>query len=145
MEEADEMKRIVVGLDATASSLHAFETALEWAKIGGAELETISVEELPVAETPEAIAAVWQAEEDGLRAVLQRVRDEAGRAGVAVSSHVRTGNPAKAVTSFLDERPCDLLVIGGSRHGTFVGALTNSAALGLIHEARCPVLVVPPA
>jgi nucleotide-binding universal stress UspA family protein len=139
------MKRIVVGVDATPSSFHAFETALEWAKIGGAQLETISVEAMPAAETPEAIAAVWQSEEDALRAVLERVRDQAVRAGIAVSSHVRTGDPAKAVTQFLGERPCDLLVIGGSRHGAFVGALTNSAALGLIHEAPCPVLVVPAA
>jgi nucleotide-binding universal stress UspA family protein len=137
------MKRIVVGVDATPSSFHAFEKALEWAKIGGARLETISVEAMPAAESPEAIAAVWQSEQDALHAVLERVRDEAGRAGVEVSSHVRIGDPAKAVAEFLSERPCDLLVIGGSRHGTLVGALTNSAALGLIHDAPCPVLLVP--
>lgn len=137
------MKRIVVGVDATPSSFHAFETALEWAKIGGAQLETISVEEVPTSESPEVIAAVWQSEQEALRAVLERVRDEASRAGIAVSSHIRTGDPAKMVTEFLGERPCDLLVIGGSRHGTFVGALTHSAALGLIHEAPCPVLLVP--
>ncbi len=138
------MKRIVVGVDTTPSSFHAFEKALEWAQIGGAQVETVSVEELPAAGSPEATAAVWQSEEEALASVLDRVRGAADRAGIEVRSHTMIGNPAKAVTQFLNEHPCDLLVIGGSRHGTLVGALTNSAVLGLIHEAPCPVLVVPP-
>lgn len=140
------MKRIVVGVDATPSSFHAFETALEWAQIGGAQLETISVEEPPVAfESPEALVAVWRSDDEALHKVLARVQQEADEAGIEVQSHLLSGEPAKAMTEFLGQHPCDLLVIGSSRHGTFVGALTNSAALGLIHSAPCPVLVVPPA
>src|SRR5688572_15486833 len=100
------MKRIVVGVDATASSFHAFETALEWAQLGGAELETVSVEELPVGfEAPEAMALAWKAEEQTLQHVLERVRKQAGQAGFEVKSHLLSGNPARAMTEFLAGHP----------------------------------------
>jgi nucleotide-binding universal stress UspA family protein len=36
-----------------------------------------------------------------------------------------------------------MIVVGGTTHGAFVGALAGSTPQALLHAASCPVLVAP--
>jgi nucleotide-binding universal stress UspA family protein len=49
------------------------------------------------------------------------------------------------VASIAREYDADLIVVGTRGHRRLTGALMGSMAEGLLHNAPCPVLVIPPA
>jgi nucleotide-binding universal stress UspA family protein len=66
----------------------------------------------------------------------------AGRAPVPdVAAVVRVGSPAAVLTELC--RPDDLLVLGHRRHAPFVPSGIGKVAADCIHQAVCPVAVVP--
>jgi len=64
---------------------------------------------------------------------------EATGAGVAVD--VSRGRPADALMELGEQ--VDLLVIGSRRWGAATRVMMGSTGEGLLHDAGCPVLVVP--
>ena len=63
---------------------------------------------------------------------------------VRVFAHVVLGAPIFGVTSLAAELEADLIVVGShGRHG-IVRWLLGSVAEGVVRQANCPVLVVPP-
>ena len=75
---------------------------------------------------------------DSLRARAQAAADATG-ADVAVE--VSRGRPADALMELSEQ--ADLLVIGSRRWGVATRVLLGSTGEALLHDASCPVLVVP--
>ena len=136
-------KKILHGLDGSAGSLKALEEALDLARLYGAELHTVSVEEVPhytetIGEFIEEQAALNGAFKDA----LQKAREMAAAKGVTLHSHVIVGHEVKTIIELIKERGFDLLVIGFMGHSAVYDRVMGSTCQSLVRLAPCTVFVV---
>lgn len=80
--------------------------------------------------------------ERGARETVESAREALEGADLEVSCETRRGRAAEAICDVARERDADLIVMGSRGLGR-VRAAVGSAVLGVLHEAPCPVLVVP--
>jgi nucleotide-binding universal stress UspA family protein len=136
-------KKILVGIDGSAGSFKAFDRALEMAKMSGAELHTITVEELP--RNPEVIGELIEEKElkNGVakRAIMQ-VQEKADMKGVEVNSSIYAGHEVKTIIELIDAEAFDLLIVGFMGHSALYDRVMGSTCQSLVRMAPCSVLVV---
>lgn len=135
--------RVVVGYDTSAESAAAVRWAATQALSRGWELDVVHVWGFAGREGGGA-GESWLGREvqEQVRAVAEegaRIAVEAAP-GVDARAEVRHGPPARVLV----DRAADArLVVVGRRGAGLVTALVGSAATGVLHRARCPVVVVP--
>ncbi len=131
---------VAVGFD---GSDHAI-AALRWA------LDTVP-EEAKLRLVVAIEAAPWLGEDitlarfpDQVRHEEQRILDEAATVDAEhrAERDVVLHGPRQALAAAADE--VDLVVVGGRGHGRVGAALLGSVSTWLLHNAPCPVAVVPP-
>jgi nucleotide-binding universal stress UspA family protein len=78
---------------------------------------------------------------------IERQVEELRRAGFVAELRVVRGldGQASLIAHAAEEAGASLIVLGTHGHGHIASALLGSVARGLLHEASCPVLAVPPA
>jgi nucleotide-binding universal stress UspA family protein len=139
------VRRIVVGVDGSASAEVALERAIAEAEAWGAELTAVAA--VPVgtgagllAWLPAAVdhEAVLRDVADGLDVVVDRAL--ADHPGLQVRRHVLDGMGAALLTEF--STAVDLLVVGSRGRGGFAGLLLGSTSQAVLHHSACPVMVV---
>ena len=136
-------KKILHGLDGSEGAFKALVEALELAQKCGAELHTISVEELP--RYPGAIGEVIEekAVANGkFGTVVDKAREMANKEGVTLHCHVIVGHEVKSIVEFIKEKVFDLLVIGFMGHSALYDRVMGSTCQNLVRLAPCSVLVV---
>ena len=136
-------EKIRHGLDGSPGSLAALEEAIRLAKAFGAELHTISVEEVP--HYAGAIGEVVEEKElanHKFHEAIARARDMARREGVAIRSHVIVGHEVKTIVEFIKAHRFDLLVVGFMGHSAIYERVMGSTCQSLVRLAPCSVLVV---
>jgi nucleotide-binding universal stress UspA family protein len=139
-------KRIVVGVDGSASSQAALAWAVRQAALTGAAVEAVMAWHYPIMIHRAAWALVTaedEAEVEGL--VASELSDAIAAATVPdgpvkVSAAVRTGNAAQVLLAAADG--ADLLVVGSRGRGGFAGALLGSVSQHCVRHAPCPVVVI---
>jgi nucleotide-binding universal stress UspA family protein len=137
---------IVVGIDGSEGSVEALRFALAEARLRGVELKAVGGWHVP----PAAYGSGWAPapnDIDEFRKLAQIAVDksleEAGAAGsgVAVTSVLREGQAADVLC---DEAGRDDLIVVGTRGlGSVKGLLLGSVSQQVLHNAPCPVVVVP--
>jgi len=145
---ARELTRLGVGYDGGPESRAALAVAGSIAQAAGAQLRVRGVvdDRLPAVGWShfdrERVEATW---DELLEPELRRLREDAQRAAeatnVAAEVEVLRGRPADALLEFADK--ADLLVIGSRRWGTVARVLLGSTGEALLHDAPCPIMVVP--
>jgi nucleotide-binding universal stress UspA family protein len=147
-------RTIVVGTDGSDTAFGAVVAAAELAALvgEGATLHIVSVvKPAPVsaiaageiaAAAPAGADLDWQdtARHD-LESRLAGIRDRLAAPGVAIETHVRTGNPAEVLCELAGHLVADLIVVGnrGMQGGRrFLGSVPNTVS----HHAPCSVLIV---
>jgi len=136
-------KKILHGLDGSNSSFKALSAALDLAKCYGAELHTISVEEIP--HYPGTIGEVVEEKRMAngkFSSVVEKAREMAKKAEVSLSSHVIIGHEVKTIVEFIKKYDFDLLVIGFMGHSALYGRVMGGTCQNLVRMAPCSVLVV---
>jgi nucleotide-binding universal stress UspA family protein len=134
------MRRIIVGVDGSESSIDALRSAARLAAVLECSLEAISVWVYPpVFEADPPVQ--WELKEDA-----QRTADSAGAAVFGATppawftATTRRGSPARV---FIEESAdAEMLVLGSRGHGGFVGMLLGSVSSACVQHAQCPVLIV---
>ena len=136
-------ERILVAIDGSACSDHAFAKALELAAITHAKLTALAVEgPLPAyAATVGEVDEVKREKDSFFGALAAAARAQGERAGVQIDVDVRPGHPAELIPRVAREGEHDLIVLG--HRGHFVrDRLLGSTADRVAEQAHCPVMIV---
>ena len=136
-------KKILHGLDGSKGSFKALEEAIDLARMCGAELHTVSIEEVPhYPGTVGEIIEAKQAANGKYGKAMQQAKDMAQKAGVELHCHVFTGHEVKTIAEFAQEKGFDLLVVGFMGHSALYDRVMGSTCQSLVRLAPCDVLVV---
>ncbi|HEC99408.1 MAG TPA: universal stress protein [Proteobacteria bacterium] len=136
-------KKILHGLDGSESAYKALREAIDLSKRYGAELHTISVEEMP--RYPGTISEVVEEKVTANAVygeVIARAREMAKQEGVDLHSHVVVGHEVRTILEFIKQQEVDLLVIGFMGHSALYERVMGGTCQGLVRLAPCSVLVV---
>jgi nucleotide-binding universal stress UspA family protein len=147
-DRAYSLQRIGVGYDGGPESEAALALAGSLAGAAGAELSIGAVvdDRIPTFGLSGArgaqIVAEWEqlVTEDVERLRIEAV-EAAKRTGVDVRVEAMQGRPATVLLELSEE--VDLLVIGSRRWGAVARLVLGSTGEALVHDASCPLLVVP--
>jgi len=139
------VRRIVVGVDGSASAKVALKRAIQEAEVWNAELTAVAA--VPIGQGAGAMA--WMPGNIDRDELLADVReglnvtvDQAlGDSTVTVRRHALDGSPAALLTEF--STAVDLLVVGTRGRGGFAGLLLGSTSQTVIAHSDCPVMAVP--
>jgi nucleotide-binding universal stress UspA family protein len=141
------LRRIGAGYDAGTESLGAVAWACDLALRSGASLTLLrAYSPPPVATYPTFGVAPNEA-------LVRRVREDAERsvasevaalpAAVEPSGRAISGRPSAVLATAATELGLDLLVVGSRGYGPVGALLLGSTSHAVIHDAPCPVMVLP--
>ncbi|MDP3542165.1 MAG: universal stress protein [Elusimicrobiota bacterium] len=131
-------RRILAAVDPSAASLHAWEAAKEIAKRFDASLEAVWCVQQAVT-APTGLHNL--SPRPGFRAEsLKRLK---ARLGPGARLHAVNGDPVFALRRLARDLRVDLLVMGTHHRPGIVRWIQGSTAEAVVHDAPCPVLVVP--
>jgi len=142
----DKQRTIVAAVDFSPSSVRAAKLALDLLKMNGSgSLYLVFVEppgdpvanqfKLPEESRFPGDVVVW----------FRRFVESLGsHAGIHVEPVMLSGRAVAAVLEFAERVAADLVVAGSHSHGRLERFLLGSVSTGLVRDASCPVLVVPP-
>ncbi len=140
------VRRIVVGVDGSQSSVGALRWAINEAKLTGDTVEAVIAWQVTVAAGGYGWAPMVVGDGFDLRAIAEKALAEAidKAAGsdcpVTIERRVVEGY---APTVLVDASVhADMLVVGSRGHGTFTDALIGSVSQNCAHHAKCPVVIV---
>lgn len=142
--------RIVVGVDGSEASKEALLWAVQEAELTGASLEVVHAWEMPFASHARAVQVPGDLDHavEEERRLHDAIHDVLGDSYDShpweLSRRLKTivlqGRPVAVLLQAA--KGADMLVVGGSGHGTLVGALLGSVSEHCIGHATCPVVVV---
>lgn len=142
-------RTILVATDFSESSQEAFDVALGIARDTGADIHALYV-------VPDPLNLPWVVEGAGMdfielrRTWMADARRELTQLLTAravdpakVKATVALGTPAVEIVRHAAHWKADLIVVGSHGRGTMGRLLLGSVAQKVLHEAGCPVMVVP--
>jgi nucleotide-binding universal stress UspA family protein len=130
-------KVIVAGVDGSADSQRALSWAVDEARIRGDELMVVHAWEYPVSYYNVPVAVERPAVET-LAGCLAQVDTH----DVKVTSRLVEGRPVRVLVQAAEG--ADLLVVGSRGHSGLATTILGSVSTGCVHQAPCPVAVIPP-
>jgi nucleotide-binding universal stress UspA family protein len=137
-------RTVVAAVDFSPSSILAVKSALQFMN-GSGTLYLVFVEPAPLIVPPGYSAPVDMRFPGDLVVWFRRVvSDLCIPAGVIVEPVVLGGRPASAIVQFGERVGADLIAAGSHGHGRLERFLLGSVSTGIVRNANCAVLVVPP-
>lgn len=136
-------QNVLVAVDGSDESLHAFQEALKLADSRG--LTAVSV--APPYEGDLRLVGVHRVKslmQEPCDTALSRSQQMADKAGKAVKTACVIGVPHEGIVDFAESENCDLIVMGSKGHGFLERVLLGSVTRRVIGFTRRDVLVVPP-
>ncbi|NUU26284.1 MAG: universal stress protein, partial [Streptomycetaceae bacterium] len=132
--------KVVVGVDGSEHAERALAWAFDEAARRGATLLVVRACPVPLAPAAAAVAEEMVAD---ARATM---RDTLARwttayPDVETQTHVTLGHPVRTLADVAGDALC--LAVGTRGGGGFVRMLLGSVSHGLIHHARCPLVIIP--
>ena len=135
--------KILIANDGSEGARKALLTAIGLAKLLGAELHLVSVEELPrFASSVDEIVEDKKDQNHRYARVLREARRAAEAEEVKLAARVVAGHAVPTIVELLEREGFDLLVIGFMGHSALYNRLIGSTTDRLVELAPCPVLVV---
>lgn len=136
-------ERILVAIDGSEASNHAFTKAVELAQLTSGYLHALAVEgPLPAyAATIGEVEEVKREKDAFFGELCARAREQAEAAGVPIEVELRPGHAAEVIVTVANETSADLIVLG--HRGHFLrNHLLGSTADRVAENAGCPVMIV---
>jgi nucleotide-binding universal stress UspA family protein len=140
------MKPVMLATDGSPTAEKATETAIELAKLLKTELVVATVWNIPyttVGFAPAPISAdVAKLGEEEARKTALAAASRAEEAGVETHTLVLRGLPVEELCFAAEKYEPRFLVIGSHGWGAVKRAIFGSVSTGVLHHAKCPVLVI---
>jgi nucleotide-binding universal stress UspA family protein len=136
-------ERILVAIDGSQASNHAFAKAVELAQLTKGRLIALAVEgPLPAyAATVGEVDEVKREKDAFFKRLLADARAQAEQMGVELDIELRAGHAAELIIRVARELRADLIVLG--HRGHFLrDHLLGSTANRVAEHADCPVMIV---
>jgi len=146
------MKTILVPLDLSPATVRVCDAACELARLTGSRLILLHIVQPPPVMMSEVYAfdqgqlteLIGAAKEIAARK-LQALERRCEKRGVLTTAVQRTGAPVEAILAKAASTRAGYIVMGSHGHGAIYDLLVGSTAHGVLKNAPCPVVVVPPA
>lgn len=137
-------RTVVAAVDFSPSSILAVKAALQLMN-GSGTLYLAFVEPAPLIVPPGYSAPVDTRYPGDLVVWFRRMVSNLNiQAGVIAEPVVLGGRPASAIVQFAERVGADMLAAGSHGHGRLERFLLGSVSTGIVRNANCAVLVVPP-
>lgn len=142
--DIDRAHTVVAAVDFSPSSIRAAKAALKL--MGNSGTLYLVFVEPPAELLPAGFALPEEARFSGdAVAWFRRFSDSLGRhPGILAEPVVLSGRPVSAIVQFAERVGADLITTGSHGHGKVERFLLGSVSTGLVRNATCGVLVVPP-
>ena len=139
---------IVVGVDGSDPSIEAARAAGALAQCQSAKLIIVTVVRPPegwwgIVGSPPTAEALGDSLSDAQRDVLDRTLRSVDLSGIDYETQEEIGEPSAQLIDVCNRVNADLLVVGRRGAGLLRRMVVGSVANHVVHEAPCPVLVVP--
>jgi len=142
-----QLERVLVATDGSKDADHALECALSITKATGASITIVNVVYLPPLAygtwVPQLDRIFEDLKDEGTKIVssASKLAKEKGISDVATKIIENNQSPVWAITKFADQGKFDLVVVGTRGLGGFEKLFLGSVANGVVHYAKCSVLV----
>lgn len=143
------IKRILVPVDFSATSMQALDYAIEFAKPFAAELVVLSAIEPFYSAMPADLygpaansAMLLDSQRQAAREEMSRLEATLGRRRVNFRTIVQIGVPYQVIVDEAKRRKADLIVMSTHGRTGFSHALLGSVAEKVVRTAECPVLTI---
>lgn len=139
---------IVVGVDGSSQSIEAARAAGALARCRSSKLIVVTVVRPPegwwgIVGSPPTAEALGDSLSDAQRDVLDRTLRSVDLSGVDYETMEEIGEPSARLLDVCNRVNADVLVVGRRGAGLLRRMVVGSVANHVVHEAPCPVLVVP--
>jgi len=141
-------KVIVAGVDGSDQSIEAAQVAGALASCHSAKLVVVTVVRPPegwwgIVGSPPTAEALGDSLSDAQRDVLDRTLRSVDFSSVDYETMEEIGEPSARLIDVCNRVNADVLVVGRRGAGLLRRMVVGSVANHVVHEAPCPVLVVP--
>jgi nucleotide-binding universal stress UspA family protein len=140
------MKPLMLATDGSPTAERATETAIELAKALGTDLVVVTVWEIPyttVGMAPAPVAGdLAKLSEEDARRIATNATARAAEAGVESRSVVLRGITIQEICAAVEQSDPRFLVVGSHGWGIVKRTLFGSVSTGVLHHAKCPVMVI---
>jgi universal stress protein A len=140
------LEKILFPTDFSDASHNAKRYAISFAKVFGARLYVLTVNQLinMAFLDPLIIHDLDENRESAVQENLEQLSVEIVNQGVEVIAEVRKGSSSLEIISFAQEKEIDLIIMGTHGWSGLDHVLMGSTAEVVVRRAPCPVLTVRP-
>lgn len=144
VEVGESMKKVIVGVDGSPSSLHALEWAYNEALVAEGELTAVHGWIYPYDGPRTSVSEPrTQMQLDAMEEIKASLESLGTRlTGGAVHVHARLLEQSPAEALLEEGKDADLIVVGSRGRGAFRAALLGSVSRTVVQHAPCPVAVI---
>lgn len=146
------MKNIIVPTDFSETANHALNFAIEFNEKIQGQITLVHVIELPsyaFAMTGEmGVVTPFDADKNqkevrhNVNKKLAKYEELVRNAGQQVGSVIKTGNPYKSITTEIDDKEADWIIMGSKGASGIKEIVIGSNAERIVRHAKCPVFVI---
>ena len=143
-----DLHNVVVGIDGSDQSCHAATVSADLARRNGATLHLVTIVRPPegwwgIVGSPPTPSALSKSLTDAQREILDSVVAGIDLTDIEVIQVEDVGDPARMLLDYAEKVDADVLVIGRRGAGLLERIMLGSVANRVVHDAQCPVLLVP--
>lgn len=137
-------KNILVAIDGSEHSEHAFDEAVEAAKRHDAKLNVISViNDNELSTSAFSFSKIYAAEKEQIeKEMLKKVHDAARKELENVEPFVELGSPKEKIIEFAKDNDIDMIYLGATGKGEIRLSRIGSTAAYVVNHAPCSVTVI---
>ena len=143
-----DVQNVVVGIDGSDQSRHAARVSADLARKNGAVLHFVTIVRPPegwwgIVGSPPTPSALSKSLSEAQREILDSVVGGLDLEGMEVVQVEDVGDPARMLLDYAEQVDADVMVIGRRGAGLIERIMLGSVANRIVHDAQCPVLLVP--